>query len=229
MEIIILSGGLGTRLRSVVSEVPKVMAPINGKPFLEYVLDDMNDQGIDRVILATGYKKEYIKDYFGDKYKNIELDYSEEDTPLGTGGAIKKALSKCKDDNPIVMYGDIYTKTDYKDLYENHIENHNDATFSLKYMENFSRYGSVSLKDKRITEFKEKTFVDKGYMNVGIYVLNKNILSNVEKNKPFSLEKEFFEESVNKYNFSSHIYDGIFIDIGIPEDYKLATNIISNA
>lgn len=116
MEVIILSGGLGTRLNGVIKNIPKVMAPINDKPFLEYVLNDLNEQKVNKVILATGYKKEYIKDYFGNKYKNIIIEYSEEEQPLGTGGAILKALTKVTNNNVIIMNGDIYTKLNFADL-----------------------------------------------------------------------------------------------------------------
>lgn len=132
MEIIILSGGLGTRLNGILKNIPKVMAPINNKPFLEYIFDDINNQGIERVILATGYKKEYIRDYFGDNYKNISIEYSEEESPLGTGGAIKKALDKTNEDNVIVMNGDIYTKLDYNELYKSHQNSNSKVTLALK-------------------------------------------------------------------------------------------------
>ena len=113
MEVIILAGGFGTRLQSVVSDVPKVMAPINNKPFLEYIFDDLSKYDVSRVILAVGYKKEIVKKYFGNKYKNIKIAYSEENEPLGTGGAIKHALSLVNDEEVIIMNGDIYTKINY--------------------------------------------------------------------------------------------------------------------
>ena len=149
MEVIILSGGLGTRLNGVIKNIPKVMAPINDKPFLEYVLNDLSKQKVNKVILATGYKKEYIKDYFGNKYKNIKIEYSEEEQPLGTGGAILKALTKVTNNNVIIMNGDIYTKLNFADLYKSHLNSGADVTLSLKMMENFERYGSLTLNNNR--------------------------------------------------------------------------------
>ena len=120
MEIIILSGGLGTRLRERVKDVPKVMADVNGKPFLEIILDNINNSNFNRVILATGYKKEYIKKYFNNKYGNINLVYSEENEPLGTGGAIKQALQYSYEDDIIIINGDVYQKINYQEIYNKH-------------------------------------------------------------------------------------------------------------
>lgn len=228
MEVIILSGGLGTRLNGVIRGIPKVMAPVNNKPFLEYILDDLNQQGVNKVVLATGYKKEYVKNYFGDKYKNILIKYSEENFPLGTGGAIKKALYKTNENNVIVMNGDIYTKLNYMELYKRHLSNCAEVTLALKKMENFERYGNVTLLDNKITCFAEKKFVTKGYMSVGCYVFNRNVLNSFEDNVKFSIEYDFFVKYVEKLFFSPYFYDDIFIDIGIPEDYELVKKVLKN-
>lgn len=226
MEVIILSGGLGTRLSSVIENIPKVMAPINGKPFLTYMLDNMCKSGVKKVVLATGYRKEYIKDYFGDEYKNIKIEYSEEEYPLGTGGAIKKALKLCNNDNVIITNGDIFTNIDYKKIYSSHIDSNSDVTLSLLEMENFDRYGSIEIDGSRIINFKEKEYVEKGYMNVGCYVFKRDILDKLNFEEKFSIEKDFFMQYVNSMNFSHYIYDDIFVEIGIPEDYELAKNIL---
>jgi len=159
MEAIILSGGLGTRLRSVVNTVSKVMAPINSVPFLQYNLEKLHSQGINRVILATGYKKEYIKNYFGNQYKGIQLCYSEESTPLGTGGAIKKALKMANDDDVIIMNGDIYTAINFNELMASHKKSNYLVTISLMEMEKFDMFGSVTLNNGYITSFNEKNML----------------------------------------------------------------------
>ena len=218
MEAIILAGGFGTRLSTVVSDVPKPMAPINGRPFLEYLLDDLNEKGINRVILAVGYKKEIIKSHFKKKYKNIDIIYSDEDIPLGTGGAIKKALILAKDEDIFIINGDTFFEVDLKEMYRFHKKNSSKLTLAIKEMEKFDRYGSLILERDKIIKFEEKKYIDKGYINGGIYIINKKLLKREEKER-FSFEKEILENiefQIEKYGYKS---EGYFIDIGIPEDY----------
>lgn len=218
MEAIVLAGGFGTRLSTVVSDVPKPMAPINGRPFLEYLLDDLNEKGISRVILAVGYKKEIIKSHFNKKYKNIDIVYSDEDIPLGTGGAIKKALNLAKAKDIFIINGDTFFDINLKEMYQFHKKNSSKLTLAIKEMEKFDRYGSLILEEDRIIKFEEKKYNDKGYINGGIYLINKELLNEKEK-ESFSFEKEILENEnlkIEKYGYKS---EGYFIDIGIPEDY----------
>ena len=227
MEAIILVGGFGTRLSTVVSNVPKPMAPINGRPFLEYLLEDLNEKGINRVILAVGYKKEIIKSHFKEKYKNIDIIYSDEDIPLGTGGAIKKALTLAKDENIFIINGDTFFDIDLKKMYQFHKKNSLKLTLAIKEMEKFNRYGSLILDKDKIIKFEEKKYVDKGYINGGIYLINKELLKKEEKGS-FSFEKEILENEnlkIEKYGYKS---EGYFIDIGIPEDYYKFRQKINN-
>ena len=145
MEAIILAGGLGTRLSHIVKDVPKPMAPVAGRPFLEYILDYLIENDIKRVILATGYKHEIIEQHFGNLYKNIEIIYSVENEPLFTGGAIKKALSKCKENNVFIINGDTYFNVDLKEMKKFHIESNSEITIATKLMYDFERYGTVVL------------------------------------------------------------------------------------
>ena len=218
MEAIILAGGFGTRLSMVVSDVPKPMAPINGRPFLEYLLDDLNEKGINRVILAVGYKKEIIKNHFKEKYRNIEIIYSNEDKPLGTGGAIKKALTLAKDEDIFIINGDTFFNVDLEEMYQFHKKNNSKLTLAIKEMEKFDRYGSLILEGYKIVKFEEKKYIDKGYINGGIYLIKKELLTKDEK-ESFSFEKDILENEslkIKKYAYKS---EGYFIDIGIPEDY----------
>lgn len=218
MEAIILAGGFGTRLSKVVLDVPKPMAPINERPFLEYLLDDLSDKGINRVILAVGYKKEIIKNHFQERYKNIEIIYSDEDIPLGTGGAIKKALTLSKTEDIFIVNGDTFFDVNLKEMYKFHKENNSNLTLAIKEMERFNRYGSLALEGNKIVKFEEKKYIEKGYINGGIYLLKKNILD-IKKEDSFSFEKDILENKelkVEKYGYKSK---GYFIDIGIPEDY----------
>lgn len=220
MEAIILSGGKGNRLQSIIKKIPKTMAKVKGKPFLETTLQWLNTFDIDKVILAVGYKKEYIKKYFGNKYGKIELKYSEEDEPLGTGGAIKKALEKCKEENIIVMNGDVLARVDLNEMYKKHESLEALMTIAIKEMNDFDRFGVVKFKKDRIIKFEEKKYVKKGYMNTGIYIINKNIFKNKINKKSFSIEIDYLNKYVSKDNIGLFIYEGEFIDIGIPEDYK---------
>lgn len=218
MEAIILAGGFGTRLSTVVSDVPKPMAPINGKPFLELLLEDLEKKGITRVILATGYKKEIIKNYFRDKYRSIEIIYSEEISPLGTGGAIKKAIVLAKGNDIFIVNGDTFFDVDLEEMYKFHKKNNSKLTLAIKEMERFDRYGSLILEGNRIIKFEEKKYIEKGFINGGIYLINKEILKkNFKEN--FSFEKEILENSDNRIEKYGYISNNYFIDIGIPKDY----------
>ena len=218
MEAIILAGGFGTRLSTVVSDVPKPMAPINGKPFLELLLEDLEKKGITKVILATGYKKEIIKNYFKDRYRSIEIVYSEEIYPLGTGGAIKKAIALAKGNDIFIVNGDTFFDVDLEEMYKFHRKNNSKLTLAIKKMEKFDRYGSLILEGNRIIKFEEKKYIEKGFINGGIYLINREILKeNFKEN--FSFEKEILENSDNRIEKYGYISNNYFIDIGIPEDY----------
>ena len=229
MDIIILAGGLGTRLKSVVNEVPKVMAPVEGKPFLEYTLEYLNKFDINNVILAVGYKHELIKKYFKDKYKKLNIKYSIETEPLGTGGAIKKAMNYSNEEDIIVINGDIIIKINYNDFYlkhKNKKENNMNNMIAVKKMKDFSRYGIVELDENNyVSNFKEKQYTKEGYINVGAYILNIDSFKNIKENV-FSIEKDYFEKIVDKNKILSYQYDDIFLDIGIPEDYNKAKDYL---
>lgn len=229
MDIIILAGGLGTRLKSVVNEVPKVMAPVEGKPFLEYTLEYLNKFDINNVILAVGYKYEMIQNYFKDKYKKLNIKYSIETEPLGTGGAIKKAMNYSNEEDIIVINGDIIIKINYNDFYlkhKNKKENNMNNMIAVKKMKDFSRYGIVELDENNyVSNFKEKQYTKEGYINVGAYILNIDSFKNIKENV-FSIEKDYFEKIVDKNKILSYQYDDIFLDIGIPEDYNKAKDYL---
>ena len=224
MEVIILAGGFGTRLQSVIKDVPKPMADINGKPFLEYLLNYLSKYNITDVVLSVGYKQDAIKNYFKTKYHNIDLKYSCEEEPLGTGGAIKKAtemLNK-KDNKVLVINGDTFFKADLTKLIEVDKTLNSDITLCLKEMINFDRYGSVKVDNGVITKFEEKKFYKKAYINCGMYVISKNIFEKIETLDKFSFE-EFLETNLSNMKICSYVSnDSYFIDIGIPTDYEKA-------
>lgn len=217
MQIIILAGGKGTRLKSETGDIPKVMADIKGKPFLDYILNDISKYDINKVILAVGYNKEYIKRHYKNYYNGLRIEYSEEDQPLGTGGAIKKALALCDEDSCFIINGDIYHNIDYKKMYDSYKIADADVYLALKPMKNIERFGTVDVDENRIIRFNEKKKVDKGLVNVGCYIFKKNVLEKYPD--VFSIEQDFFNKNINNVKNSYYLYDGYFTDIGIPLDY----------
>ena len=228
MQAILLCGGLGTRLREVVKDVPKPMAPINGTPFMQIKLDQLVDAGVSRVVFATGYKKEIIRDYFGDNYRGMEICYSEENEPLGTGGAIKQALEYITEANVIVMNGDAYIDIDLKALMQHHLDNPCTATIAVKPMHNFDRYGNCIFDGILIKEFIEKQPTHFGHINLGCYVLSRNIFDGLGLDKKFSFENDYLNIYVKTKPHHVYINDGYFIDIGIPSDYFSFIDYMSN-
>ena len=215
MIVIILAGGFGTRLQSVVNSVAKPMANINPKPFLEYIFIKLLRYNISKVILSVGYKKNTIQEYFNHNYKNIPIQYAVEDKPLGTGGAIKKALNLLKEgEKALVLNGDTFFDIDIDVFFD--FSKNSKLSLAVKPMRNFQRYGSIEIKENKVVSFQEKKFTENGYINAGVYCIDKDLLIN-EKNL-FSFE-DFL---VNQNDIVTYSSDNYFIDIGIPEDYEKA-------
>ncbi|EFO9191000.1 NTP transferase domain-containing protein [Campylobacter lari] len=221
MQAIVLAGGLGTRLKSVVQDFPKPMAPINGKPFLAFVLEYLKKQEITEVILSVSYKYELIQEYFKDEFEGIKIYYNVEKELLGTGGAIKDALEFIQN-QVYVLNGDTIFDIDLKKL----ALNDSKICIALKQMQNFDRYGTVNIDDRGIvTSFEEKVFKKQGLINGGIYLLKKDIFDKFDLEKKFSFE-EFLQSNCNALKIQTQIFDDYFIDIGIPEDYRRFNNDI---
>lgn len=224
MEAIVLAGGLGTRLRSVVSDLPKPMAPIEDTPFLEYILKYLQRNSITRVVLSVGYKWETIKDYFGDNFEGIELIYSIEDEPLGTGGAIKKAIENINSEEVFIINGDTFFDVDLSLLRKEFHTNHSQLLLSLKEMHNFDRYGCVEIDaSHNIVAFSEKEARTVGSINGGIYLMKSNVFNRYKLPYIFSFE-EFMQDEFRNLNATGLVFKNYFIDIGIPEDYAKAQN-----
>jgi len=225
MEAIVLAGGKGTRLQSVVSDVPKPMAPIDNKPFLEYILSYLKKNGVNRVILSVGYKGDIIKSYFNGSFEGMELVYSNEEEPLGTGGAIKKALSQAKTNKLYIINGDTFFNVNLEELI---LKGNSKISLALKTMHNFDRYGCVESDAKgTITSFMEKEFRETGNINGGIYLVKKDLFDKYTVNEKFSFE-EFMQQEYQSLEITSKVFDEYFIDIGIPEDYAKAQKEIKH-
>lgn len=223
-EAIILAGGLGTRLSKTVTDKQKVMAPVGGRPFLEFLLKDLSEKGFNRVILAVSYHYEQIKDYFGYSFLNLSLLYSVEETPLGTGGAIKQALSFCNEDFPAVINGDTYFNIDYDALYRVFHENNAKFALAAKEMPDCTRHSTLEIDENgKVLSFSEKKPNQKGYINGGIYIVDRKAFENFPENK-FSFERDLLEKENEK--LFSLISDGYFIDMGVPEAYFRANTEI---
>ncbi len=224
-EAIILAGGFGTRLQKVVNDVPKPMAPVNRIPFLNYVFDYLKYYKIQHVVLSTGYLSEKIVEYYKDEFKGIKISYAKEETPLGTGGGIRNAMTKCTTKDVLVLNGDSFFDVDVKSHYRSHIFKQADCTLALRKVDNAARYGTIQLgRLNKIAAFKEKDNAEKeGLINGGVYILNRVIyLNKTEADTAFSIEKDFYEKRLKELHIFGFEYNGYFIDIGIPEDYKKA-------
>lgn len=222
-EAIVLAGGLGTRLREVIGDFPKPMAGISGKPFLEYLLTYLGSQGVKRIILSIGYKGEQIEEYFKGSFRGIEIQYSKEEEPLGTGGGIKLASKRVESDRCFILNGDSFYDVQLDELEALHLGSGSLLSLSLKPMKKFDRYGTVETNDEgRIIAFKEKQALETGLINGGVYCCEKNIWDSLETPEKFSFEKDLLEKYHSQKSFYGFSFDKYFIDIGIPEDYERA-------
>jgi len=225
---IILAGGFGTRLKNKINNIPKPMIPINGKPFLDYVFDQLIRNGIKTVIMSIYYKSEIIVERYGAFFNSLEIIYSIDNAPLGTGGAVREALKKVNDKNVFVINGDTFFDINLNELMENHINDNNDITLSLKSMKNFDRYGYVKTTHTgEIKSFEEKKYQSTGKIDGGIYVIKKDLFNNKQSND-FFLLTDYIKSHLIKQKIGSITYDSTFIDIGTPEDLIKAESLLNN-
>ena len=223
-EAIILAGGFGTRLQSVVSDVPKPMAPVAGRPFLTYLLDRLQKQGYTHVVLATGYLHEKVEEFFGHEYHGVAIDYARELSPLGTGGAIVNALQYCHEEAVTVLNGDTLFDIDHERLCRFAEEKATPLAIVLRQVPDAGRYGSVEIdKGGRITTFKEKNSeAGSGLINGGIYRIQRSLLDGFSLGEKFSFEQELMQQRYRDEHYYAYADGAYFIDIGIPEDYSRA-------
>lgn len=225
MEAIVLAGGLGTRLQGVIGAFPKCMAPVNGRPFLAYLLEYLDEQKCTRVILSLGYKNRVVTDWLEEQEYRFEIDCVIEEEPLGTGGGILAAVEEAATDDVTVVNGDTMFIANLSQLMKFHRDNGSETTLALKKMKQFDRYGIVNTNGQGIiTSFEEKRLCDEGMINGGIYIINRE--SFLKRNLPykFSFEKDYLERHVSDKKFYGFESDGYFIDIGVPADYENAQN-----
>ena len=222
---IILAGGMGTRLKTIISDLPKPMAPIMNVPFLTYQLNYLKHFGIKKVIFSVGYLSEKIIAHYNQSFENISIEYSIEKNPLGTGGGIRMAMSNLNEDLVLILNGDSFFDLNLEQFYNLHHEQKSDFSLALRYVNNSERYGNIEFNSSnQITSFIEKNQLNQsGYINAGVYILSKKLyLQNTKPDINFSIEKEFFEKQLNQLIIKGFEFKDYFIDIGIPEDYLKA-------
>ena len=227
MEAIVLAGGLGTRLRGVVDDVPKPMAPVQGRPFLALVLDQLVATGFKTVIFAVGYRHEAIRSYFGDDYRGLALRYSVEREPLGTGGAIRLACEQATARDVFVLNGDTYLELDFRAMLGAHAAARAELSMAICHVPDIARYGALEVDDGVVQGFLEKGRSGAGWINAGTYVLGPDLRARLLPQGAFSFEHDLLEPEVGSIRPFAFRASGLFIDIGIPEDYARIQQVFS--
>ncbi len=231
LEAILLAGGLGTRLRSTVPDLPKPMAPINGRPFLEHQMDYWIEQGVTRFVLSVGFMREKIMSHFQNEYRGIEIAYAEEIEPLGTGGGLVVAYQKLIGHQPfLVMNGDTFFEVDLKAFQKFHHDKHASVSLALFRVEANDRYMGVQVSsDEYIQKFKAEQGVSQ-LANGGVYILNHDVLKNIPwaPGAKLSLEDDLFQSiQQSGQQIGGMLFEGRFIDIGVPFDYQRAASVLA--
>lgn len=225
LEAIVLAGGFGTRLRAVVADVPKPMAPVAGRPFLEHVLRGLARQGVPRAVLGVGYLHEQIVAHFGLRFEGMALDYEIEHTPLGTGGAIAAALERIEGEAALVCNGDTWLALELPALMALWRQ-HRQPVIVAREVPDVARYGALDVEHAgtggRVLGFAEKGRSGPGLINAGVYVLPRTLFADGTPPVPFAIEADVLASLVKRAPVHAFVSDGEFIDIGIPEDYARA-------
>lgn len=226
MEAIVLAGGFGTRLAGRLQGVPKPMASIAGRPFLEILLRQLTRSGCTRALLSVGHLHTVIQDRIGASFSGMRIDYIIEETPLGTGGAIRTSLAQATEDSVLVLNGDTFLDADYPAMMRFHAAKGAATTIAITRQANVARYGAVVVRDRRIVGFEEKGTEGAGpspvWINAGAYVLNKNLQWPPALPEKFSFETDFLTPEIARLAPMAFEVEGFFLDIGIPEDLDRA-------
>lgn len=221
LEAIVLAGGLGSRLREIVPDRPKPMALVAGRPFLEIVIRSLATKGISRVVLSLGFMAEKIINHFGNHFAGVELAYVVEESPLGTGGAVRLAMTKCFQESFFVLNGDTFLDLEVADVNAFWQKKRN-LVIVARQVPDTSRYGRLLVEDGLVKGFTEKGISGPGLINAGCYVFSRGQLDEYEVSRPFSLEADYLINVVQNAPVDVFVTNGHFIDIGVPEDYYRA-------
>lgn len=227
-DVIVLAGGFGTRLRTVVSDVPKPMAPIGGVPFLDYLLKSLANHGATRVILSTGHMAEAIENRYTGRFCGIEVTCVHEDTPLGTGGALRKALGAVRTRWALALNGDTWLDMAYGDFLSKAASSDASLAMATRYVDDTQRYGRCTIADGRVIGFGEKHLDGPGFINAGVYALRNDVFARFSMPEAFSFESDFIGRHLSDLSPIAYPTSGYFIDIGVPEDYVRAQAELPN-
>ena len=224
VDAVVLAGGFGTRLRSVVPDLPKPMAPVAGRPFLELLLAALARRGVGRAVLSLGYQADVIRRHFGDGFAGIELAYCIEDTPLGTGGAIRAALPLCHGAQALVVNGDTYLDLDLAALLATHggQGSESDPVIVGRALDDAARFGRLRCDGDHVVGFSEKGNAGPGIINSGHYLLPIALFAGSALPAAFSFETDYLPTAVQQRRVALFLTQGDFIDIGVPDDYRRA-------
>lgn len=222
MKAVVLAGGLGLRLRERVADLPKVMAPVAGRPFLEYVLDQLIAGHLSDIVLSVGYHAQAIIRHFGNSYGRAKLSYAVETEPLGTGGAILNALTRQDKEPAIILNGDSLLDIDYRELTDWYWKQPAPFAVVLRSVNDVARFGSADVQGELVTGFFEKGRIGPGLINAGVYILRPSLLRELDISGKFSLETDFLQKYCHAIKPRAYITSAYFIDIGVPADFDRA-------
>lgn len=226
-ECVVLAGGLGTRLRQIIPDMPKPLAPVAGKPFLDILLNSLVRKGCAGFVLSVGHMAQMIMNRYGKCFEGVPVRYTLEEKPLGTGGGLRLALDTCDTMMPIVVNGDTFTDVDIS-AFQAYCALTSQPALVGAWLDDASRYGHLRVADGKIVGFVEKGQPGPGLISVGCYCLPRSALEAFPEGHAFSLEQDYFAHIVARSPLGLFVTDGLFIDIGVPEDYARAQTIFEN-
>ncbi len=220
-DAILICGGLGTRLKTVLGQLPKPLVEVNGRPFLDYLVDDLIATGVSRIIFSSGYRAQVIREHYSNR-RDAEFVFSEETSPLGTAGALKLAESRVRSEVFLAMNGDSYCAINYKNFLESHRRRKARASLALVEVTDASDYGGVRMDDAGwIRNFAEKTTAGRGRVNAGIYLFSREVFASIPAGQPCSLEREVFP-TLLETGVAGYLVNAALYDIGTPERLERA-------
>jgi D-glycero-alpha-D-manno-heptose 1-phosphate guanylyltransferase len=228
MEAIVLAGGLGTRLASRLEGIPKALAPVAGRPFLQILLGQLQRAGVTRVLLSVGHLHHTIESRFGSSFNGLHLDYVIEQSPLGTGGAIRAALAHVAEPAALILNGDTYLQADYAAMMAFHLAQQAQITLAVCAQPDISRYGEVVVQNHRVTGFEEKGRSGAGLINAGAYIFPCGLAWPTHLAQKFSIESDFLQPEIASRHVAAFQVNGFFLDIGIPADLDRAQSALAN-
>lgn len=228
MEAIVLAGGFGTRLRGMLEGLPKPMAPVADRPFLEILLGQLVHAGCARATLSVGHLHDVIERHFGETWRGMIVDYEVESAPLGTGGAIRAALVRGREEDILVLNGDTFLEADFAAMMHFHAAQGAQLTIAVTFQADIARYGGVIIEGGRIVGFEEKGRSRAGWINAGAYVVRRDLEWPPELSGKFSFETDFLAPGIVRLQPAAYEVNGLFIDIGVPDDLARAQTALAD-